>query len=245
MISNGIGMGLKKGIKKLVGYAKRHLYSQVDVFLFHAVSEQFDEKKNLRVDWISTQEFKQLVTKISRDYVFVSLEEAKKILDHKIWKGRAKYAVLTCDDGYRSVLDILPFLEAKEIPITLFLNPKYLDGVSKREDYVESPEYIGFEDLRNLNAKYVSIGMHGYEHVDVTKQEPEAFRASLRECVSYLNSQKCFIPYFAYTWGKCNQMTQEILTEEGIVPVFADGKSNYGYCQGISRKAIECYQNKK
>ena len=79
----------------------------------------------------------------------------------------------------KSILSILPWLEAEGIPITLFLNAKYLDGVSKREGYAEEPEYITHNDLEQINSPLVTIGMHGFEHVDHSTMTREQFTASM------------------------------------------------------------------
>ena len=147
-----------------IGKAIRKRYTQwcqkpIEVFLFHAVSDEFDERRNKRIDWSQTEDFKNRIYLLKRKYRFISLDEAYGRLrkDRPRWR---RYAVLTCDDGFASVLDVLPFLEQEQVPVTLFINPKYLDGVSRREGYAIDPQYLTRNQLWSLDSPLVTIGMH-------------------------------------------------------------------------------------
>lgn len=231
-------MDFSKIRNKVLRRLNKIRFSPIEVFVFHAVSKQFDERQNLMVDWISVEKFKEVVLRYQKEFQFISLEEANKKLHRNWWRSK-RFAVLTCDDGYQSILSILPFLEENRIPITLFVNPKYLDGVSKREDYADEPKYISKEELWALKSEYVTIGMHGFEHLDATKQSEEEFNDSIERSIESIGSHERFILYFAYTWGNYNRMTQRVLAEKKIVPVLTDGLPNFQYGRGISRKSLE------
>ena len=230
--------------KKLSRRLLRLRYRPIEVFVFHAVSDCFDERRNKRVDWSQREVFESHIRWLKERYEFISLEEAYSKLRRQ-WCRRRRYAVLTCDDGYASVLEVLPFLEREEVPVTLFVNPKYLDGVSRREGYAEAPQYITREQLWSLHRPWVTVGMHGYEHDDATTQSQQQFQESVDRCIELLTSHPSYIPYFAYTWGRYNDDTQRILEEKGIVPVLTDGEPNYRYRQGIGRKPIDSYYWKR
>lgn len=210
----------------------------IEVFVFHAVSDQFDERMNKRVDWSQTDEFMRHVILLKNKYTFISLEEAYCKLRRQ-WFRTDRFAVLTCDDGYASVLGVLPFLEREGVPVTLFINPKYLDGISRREGYAEAPQYITHDQLWAIDSPLVTIGMHGYEHDDATKQNVEGFVKSVDKCIEILHTHPHYIPYFAYTWGKYSVVTQQVLENKGIIPVLTDGEPNYRYRQGIGRKPMD------
>lgn len=221
-------------------------FAPVDVLVFHAVSDCFNPQENKRVDWSQTEDFKQYILALKKDYSFISLSEAYERLRRDWFRtasGERKKgsAVLTCDDGYASVLDVLPFLEREQVPVTLFVNPKYLDGVSRREGYAEAPRYITYEQLWKLDSEWVTVGMHGYEHDDATRQSIREFEMSVERCVESLKSHPRFIPFFAYTWGRYNEGTQQTLKRRGIIPVLTDGETNYRYRQGISRRPIDSH----
>lgn len=227
-------------VRKVVRRLEKILYKPIEVFVFHAVSDSFDESVNERADWTQTDEFKNRILNLKSKYVFISLEEAYHKLN-TIWCRWKHYAVLTCDDGFLSVVDILPFLEKEKISVTLFVNPKYLDGINKRDGYAKDPKYITREQLWQLNSQFISVGMHGYSHDDVTKLTEQEFNDSVEKCQMILQSHPRYCPFFAYTWGKYSCISQQILKKKGIIPVLTDGGSNYHYRNGISRKPIDSY----
>ena len=103
----------------------------IRVFCLHHVCEQFDADAMYACDWMALDEFKQKIIALRRQgYQFISLTDAYEYLK-KDWFRRKKYAVLTFDDGYKSLKEVLPWLEKQKIPATLFINGKYLDDDDK------------------------------------------------------------------------------------------------------------------
>lgn len=229
-----VGMTIGSLGKKIKKRLVHFFYRPIDVFVFHGVSDTFDNKRYQEIDWMSTADFYDNIQAMKRIYKVIPLTEAYGKLNKKKFRFR-RYAVLTCDDGFEDVLTLLPFLEKEGVPITLFINAKYLDGQSKREGYSENPKYITREELFCIQNINVTIGLHGYEHVDVTKQTVDEFESSLQECLITINHHKRYIPYFAYTWGRYNEATHEVLKRRSLIPVLTDGSSNFLYVNGISR----------
>ena len=116
-------------------YQKVHHYwirlrlKPVSVFLFHHVSEIRNPLVSAKSDWTQTEQFKKNICQLQKEYRFISLEEAWRKLNRDTIRLR-KFAVLTADDGYHSLLDILPWLEQQGVPITIFVNTRYLDKKS-------------------------------------------------------------------------------------------------------------------
>lgn len=237
MRSSVIAKKIKKRFDKL-------RYQPIEVFVFHSVSDMYEKELCVCEDWTSTEDFKKYMQSLKKEYRLVSLAKVYSRL-RVDWIRKKEYVALTCDDGFASIMKILPFLEEQEIPVTLFVNPKYLDGKSKREGYAENPQYITKEELWNLTSPLISIGMHGYEHNDATKMTKDEFAESVDKCIDILQSHPRYIPFYAYTWGKYSDMTQLVLKEKKIVPVLTDGESNYRFRQGISRKPIDSYYLKR
>ncbi len=232
-------------VRGIAKHANRFLLCPIEVFVFHAVSDNFDERVNERIDWTSTEEFKRNILILKEQYEFIPLLEVCSKLKNDLFRKK-RYAALTCDDGFRSVLGILPFLEEQKIPLTIFVNPKYLDGKSKRDGYAEEPQYITMDELLGLTSPLVTIGMHGYEHNDATQMAREEFASSVGRCIEILKLHPHFVYCYAYTWGRYSDMTQQVLREKRIVPVLTDGGTNYRYRQGISRKPIDgCYLRRR
>ena len=226
--------------RKIVKRLDKLRFLPLEVFVFHAVSDCFDPNCNIKDDWISTADFKQRIEALRQCYTFIPLDLAYRHLQKDLLRNK-RLAVLTCDDGFASIIDILPYLEKEQIPISLFINPKYLDGNSVRHNYAPNPQYITHEQLFALTSPLLSIGMHGYEHLDATQQTPEAFADSVDKCIDILSTHPRFMPFFAYTWGNHNEHTDRILASKNVVPVLCDGAVNYRYHHGISRRPIDMY----
>ena len=228
----------------------------IKVYVFHRVSEEYNPLLMWKCDWTQIDQFKQNITHLRESGVeFISLTEAHEKLKHDRFRCK-KYAVLTADDGYKSLLNILPWLEEKQIPITLFINTKYLDGkswsaINEEQARRAKPDvdmlaevcpdlYLSKEELcRVATMPNVTIGMHGHEHLDATKQTVDEFKENVEKCQVALKGVPHTIPFFAYTWGKHNAETDAVLKEMGVVPVLVQGVMNYNNTDYINRIAID------
>ena len=228
----------------------------IRVFCFHHVSDEYDPLTMWECDWTQTDVFKKNILSLKKSgHEFISLVEAHEKLKHD-WFRTKKYAILTADDGYKSLLNILPWLEEQRIPITLFVNTKYLDGkswsaINEEQARRVKPEvdmlrevcpnlYLSVEELKKAAAmSNVTIGMHGHEHLDATKQTIEDFKKNVQQCQDALQNIPHVIPYFAYAWGKHNAETDKILKEMSLIPVLVDGTKNYNNAECVDRLAID------
>ena len=145
-------------------------------------------------------EFKQKVQKMQQDGVkFISLTEAyNKITNDKF--RNSKYAVLTFDDGNASLKEILPWLEKQHIPVTLFINGKYLDGKSFRDSPKE--QYLCKEELFALTSPFIEIGSHGWTHFDSSNISVDEFKLIIEQNIKLLQTHPRYVPFHAYTWGR-------------------------------------------
>ena len=149
----------------------------IRVFCFHHVSDSYDVSYMWEEDWTNTDVLKDFIIGLrDKGYTFVSLQEAHEKLKRD-WFRSKKYAVLTADDGFRSLLNILPWLEEQRIPITLFINPKYIlensigDNTKNRLEQTQSKLssdeiYLKLRDIQAIQSPYISFGYHGFEHLD-------------------------------------------------------------------------------
>lgn len=210
----------------------------IRVLCFHQVSDAFDESYMERIDWLSTDVFKQRIESLRQEgYAFVSLPEARDKMQRDIFR-RKKYAVLTADDGWATLKNVLPWLNEQQIPVTLFLNPAYQDGKHYRNS--DKEQYLSAEEVAQLHKQYplVTIGSHGWEHVDATIQTEKEFRESIQQTQDYLSKLPNYIQYHAYTWGRYSSKTNSILKEVGITPVYMDGEKNYNDSYAIHRELL-------
>lgn len=209
----------------------------IRVFCFHQVSESFDPETMKECDWVQTEAFKRIVLSLKKKYTFASLQEAYKHIAND--KFRLKhYAVLTADDGWASLKSILPWLDEQKIPVTMFLNPLYMDGEHFRER--ENERYLSKDDIRSICETYmnVSIGMHGWEHVDVTKQSEDEFRKNVEQSLDALKVYASFVPFFAFPWGRRNGMNVQVLKEFELASVMIDGLVNHDDASQIHRELL-------
>ncbi len=201
------------------------LLQPIRVYCFHHVCAEFDSESMNACDWMQIDEFKQKVQKMQQDGVkFISLTEAYNKITNDKFRNH-KYAVLTFDDGYASLNEILPWLEEQNIPATLFINGKYLDGKSYRKNPNE--KYLTREELFALTSPFVEIGSHGWEHLDASKISADEFKIIIEQNIKLLQTHPRYVPFHAYTWGKCTKGSNRILSEMKIIPVLMDGMKNY------------------
>ena len=157
-----------------------HLRLQpIRVYCLHHVCTSYDAETMYEGDWMALNLFQAKIKKMQQSGVeFLSLSEAYKHLRHDYFR-RKKYAVLTFDDGYASLKEVLPWLNAQHIPVTLFVNPDYACGKAYRENAKES-----YLTLKELSDAQVEMGMHGLQHVDATKMTSAEFRIFVEESIS-------------------------------------------------------------
>lgn len=104
-------------------------YQPIIVLTFHQVSKQMDDRYEIKEDWNSIENFKSTINYLSKKYKFISLEDVYTKLNSWVPRFR-RYAAITFDDAYMSILNVTEYLLQKEIPFTIFVNSAYLDGSS-------------------------------------------------------------------------------------------------------------------
>lgn len=227
-------------------------FKPIRVFCIHQVSDELHSLTTCKGDWIQTESFKSALLDLKKKYTFISLQEAHDKLQNDVFRGQ-NYAVLTADDGYRCVVDLLPWLEEHHIPITLFLNARYLDGHScsphilrharmenadVTEEEVAQGLYLTENMLKGMPVGWVTLASHGYEHVNAAKLGLEQFADQIQKNVTALSQYKGYIPFHAYTWGRRTKKTNAMLEEFHLIPVFMDGQMNYNDSKVIHRELL-------
>ena len=224
----------------------------IRVFCFHQTSESFDPRVYAEPDWIALQELKQKLLSMKQEgYAFISLSEAYRHICKDKLRFK-KYAMLTCDDGLRCQAALIPWLEENHIPMTMFVNISTLDGKTCGEQIVEyygiqTKEqeaqlahilYMTKEELSQLDSPIIEIGLHGYDHSDVTTLSSKEFLRGVNESISALQTHTRFVPFYAYAYGRHTNQTDELLRQLNIVPVYIDGQKNDNDASCIHRELI-------
>ena len=209
----------------------------IRVFCLHHVCEHFDADAMYACDWMALDEFKQKINALrSQGYQFISLTEAYNHLKKDYFR-RKRYAVLTFDDGYKSLNEVLPWLEEQQIPATLFINGKYLDGGSYRETPKE--QYLTYDELFALTSPLIVIGHHGWEHKSVDEMSEAELIESMQKNIEILSSHPRYIPFWAYTYGIHDKNADAIITKNELVPVLVAGNKNYNWIGSIDRELMQ------
>ena len=208
----------------------------IRVFCFHQVSDTFDSSTMYPGDWLQTDEFKKRVISLQdQGYTFISLTDAHEHIKHDFIRTY-KYAVLTADDGWASLKNILPWLSEQRIPIMLFINGKYLDGKSYRDNPKE--QYLTKEELFALTSPLIEIGSHGWIHLDASKISADEFKQIIEQNIKLLQTHPRYVPFHAYTWGRYTKGSNSVLTQMNITPVLMDGMKNYDEPHIIHRELL-------
>ena len=221
----------------------------IRVFCFHHVSETYDPLTMWEEDWVNTSAFTQWILSMKKHgYTFISLQEAYLKLKNDRFR-REKYAVLTADDGFKSLLNILPWLIEQRIPVTLFVNPKYIleEGIGENVQnrikmtgaIIDNKMYLSAVDIVELQSPYITFAHHGYEHLDEWEIDEIKFTQNLTQCIDTM--QRIFpnvIPFYAHTYGKAKKGNDAILYEHGLTPVYVSGDVNFNYGSYINRELV-------
>lgn len=172
-----------------------------------------------KCDWTEEEQFKRNILKLKSEYDFISLQDAYLHIQNDIFHTQ-KYAVLTSDDGWASILNVIPWLVNHQIPLTLFLNPQYMDGVH----YQERPAEMLFtkHDIEHLvkdYQPYITIASHGWTHKDCCKMDMDEFAESVLDSEEFLMKISGKIPFYAYTFGRHNEK-QNVFIRRKVLPQF-------------------------
>lgn len=208
----------------------------IRIFCLHHVCKQFDTDAMYPCDWMALDVFQHKIHALrTQGYQFISLTEAYKHLKTDCFR-RKKYAVLTFDDGYKSLHEVLPWLEDQRIPATLFINGKYLDAKSYRDTPKE--QYLTYDELFSLTSPMIEIGHHGWEHIAATEMTEAELKESIQKNIEIMSAHPRYIPFWAYTWGRYTEKSDRYLQNFGITPVIITGHGNCNFYGHIDREFL-------
>jgi peptidoglycan/xylan/chitin deacetylase (PgdA/CDA1 family) len=177
---------------------------------------------------------------LKEKYTFVPLTEAyRHITDDRV--RLRNFAALTADDGWASLKNIIPWLAEQRIPVTLFLNPLYLDGVHYQSR--ETDKLLTEEEVEGLVKQYsplVTIASHGWLHEDCRNMKEDEFEASVLKAEVALHNINGKIPFYAFAYGKFRNEQIVFLREHSLIPVLMDGTMNYNHPMIVHRECIDC-----
>ena len=249
-------MRIKDIVLKLNRRLLRLRLQPIRVFCFHGVVGETNENNP---DSIPTSFLMETIQQLlNSGYKFISLKDAYvHIKDDKIRMN--KYAVLTADDGLKCQLDVLAWLEEKNIPITLSLNVLSMSnkvcGLPYRKWYhIEDKDtekryaeqlYISETELNGIKSDLVTFALHGVNHDEPsTGISIDDFKRDVEACMQKFSSSKHYVPFYAYKYGKHNRNTDEVLHQYNLTPILVDGEKNYNDASYIHRESLEAIYKK-
>ena len=120
---------------------------------------------------ITVKSLDQIFDKDSEKYITVDDIDKSKI------ESKERYYFISFDDGYLSDYDIVfPKLKKLNIKATFFVN---IDNIGR-------PGYVDWEMLKDMKNSKMSIGSHGYSHVNMKLLNEAEVKYSLvesRQCL--------------------------------------------------------------
>lgn len=215
----------------------------IHIYCLHHVCAKFDVSYMHIGDYMLIDDFKYSIMAMqNRGVEFISLSEAfEKLLSSKsFFSYRLEdYAVLTFDDGYASLNEVLPWLIERNIPATLFVNAEY----AMKRAFRDTPQekYLTTKEIQNWTTSgkgLIQIGMHGLQHIDVSTMSEREFNMYADKTIEATSQIIGYVPFWAYTWGRHNVMVDSVLRSKNIVPVLTDGLKNYSNFDSMHRELL-------
>lgn len=203
---------LTKGLSRRVLTGPRKRF----VFLYHDISDarapQYSPLYSTPVE-----KFKAQVELIARHFKLVSLEEV--VADGA--DGRQRLASITFDDGFLSVKnEALPFLRARGIPFTVFVNSMavkdnrlfYGADVPSINRAYEGKVFLDEDDIRHLAAQGVAIGNHSSTHKVLAECDEVTLRAEVLDNKIYIEGLTgTAVKHLALPFGKREHYNEQVL----------------------------------
>lgn len=214
-------------------------FRPIRVFCFHQVSEVFEPDTMWKCDWTQTEQFKSDVLELKKKYTFISLSDVTKHLRHDFFRFK-NYAALTADDGWASLKNIIPWLAEQKVPVTLFINPAYLDGVHYQKR--ETEKLLTQEEVEACVKKYyplIDIASHGWIHKSCLEMTDEEFQENVKKSEEALMPMEGKTGYYAFAYGNNGHSQISYLKNNGLIPVFMDGCKNYNDESSIHRELLD------
>ena len=226
-------------IKRFLGRLNKWRLQPIRVFCFHQVSDVFEPETMWKCDWIQMDVFMKRILDLKRKYCFIPLSEAYHHICNDFFRTR-KYAVLTADDGNMSLQNILPWLAQQQIPITLFLNPSYMNGYLNPRR--ERERFLSSDDVNHWVAEcapYIEIASHGWFHKRCSELSEDEFIENIQKAEAHLSSIPGKIPFFAFPFGDYSDSCIIALNKCQLVPVLMDGGQNHNDPLLVHRELLE------
>jgi peptidoglycan/xylan/chitin deacetylase (PgdA/CDA1 family) len=135
------------------------------------------------------------------------LQDTSEDLGHSV--------AITFDDGFANFLSVAPLLLDHALPATIFAVSNHVGGDNRwhgqRDPAVPALPLLGWEDLRRLVDRGVTIGAHTRTHARLTALPSARLHEEIGGCVEDLETRLGIrVQYLAYPYGEVNDRVAEV-----------------------------------
>ncbi len=240
-------------LDKIKRYWIKLRFRPIRIFVFHHVSDVYDPLLCGEDEWTQTDQFKRNIRELQKRYQFISLAEACHKLKHDVSRLR-NYAVLTTDDGLASVLNVIPWLEEQKIPLTLFVNTRFMERDILKPISIErlktiAPDadvlaiakrmYLSKEQIFAFTSPLLEIGMHGHDHLNAQRISESRFEEDFEIGREIIQTHPRYIKAYAYPWGKHTIESTTYMDKLGILSLAVRKGKNYIWKPCLNRECID------
>lgn len=149
---------------------------------------------------------------------FVGLPDLDKVLRGE--HSHPRQVILTIDDGYKSVMDILPLTTRYQIPVILFVlsDPTHLD----RRALDNQEPLLTWSQIKQLQRAGWTIGCHSATHADFVHLTPKQVEAEIVTSKQVLERRLGSpVTCFAYPKGYHSPLIQLAVARAGYRYAFS------------------------
>ncbi len=198
-------------------------------------------RKYLKKDWftfihyhrIDPDSFEEHMEYLSRHYSLTPLDSLRKHYENGAPLPKDSLFI-TFDDGWCSNFSLLPIIEEKDIPVTIFLTTGFI-GTNKKPAPITSFQENAFNDQENMffvessrtmlnieqikkMSKVVDFQSHGVYHHPSTSLTTDQFRSDLLESKRTIeNITGKHVYAFAYPYNRASEREAQIVASCGYV----------------------------
>ncbi len=157
-------------------------------------------------------DFQRQINELSEESKFLTLDQ--------LLLGETGIAI-TFDDGEKSIIPGLEYLEERKIPYAIFIitDPNNVDG----EFLGQKVDLLSDDEIKNLSRlPHCTIASHSARHTDLTLLDIIGLKKEIFESKQKLeNLIGQEVKYFAYPRGKYNTRVVEVVKESGYKAGFS------------------------
>lgn len=180
------------------------------VLLYHRFGEDGLPSTNIKLEQFDAH----IAELLSGGYTVVPLSEVVRRQKAKE-PFTEKTVAITVDDAYRSVLkEGWPRLKAAGLPMTLFVSTDPVDQ--------GNPNYMSWDDIRQLRAEGVEIGHHTASHLHMIYGGLETSKADIANATARFEAELGAVPpLFAYPYGEYDPELENEIRALGYTAAFS------------------------